>query len=345
MKIKTIRLIILGTFLTLLMSNCKNKSKNVKEDDILSATETLIENGYTNTISETDYNKQKTADSISEAERKQWLLSHLDSYGRLIIRNKETRLGYEDFTVVFLNFNGLDNSNPYLGLELDTTEFALKVEDSVKILSGEDGYDYYEYYSIETLTAKKDTVNLYETWNRLEDTDDNNVIGDDVVIQIIAKNKNDRFKISHCYLSDLYETMEWKERNFNDDGKRRTDEEYEIFHKSLFRVAEQTPYIALNDSSGFFRPKLYTEYYERTTTYGKWQEEQYLADILRLKEKYGMRDTSVTLSGDCVYPATLTKDKRLFSYVYWGHLFRIEHFRNDKKIATKYIIVNIFDGC
>jgi hypothetical protein len=52
-KIKTVRLFILGIFLTLLISSCKNKNQNAKEKNARSTTETIVENYYSNITADT----------------------------------------------------------------------------------------------------------------------------------------------------------------------------------------------------------------------------------------------------------------------------------------------------
>jgi hypothetical protein len=161
--------------------------------------------------------------------------------------------------------------------------------------------------------------------------------------------------------------MDSKEIYYNEYGNQRSDEDIEqiLVKLNSGRFREQTPYITLTDSSDFYfktKPypsgfvcndtieKLQKEQYNTDDFYicnpvEKWRSIQYSADILRIKEKYKLRDTLVYLSGECSYPAKFTKNNRLFSYEYWGYLFKIEHFSKNKKIATKYIIVNMLDFC
>jgi hypothetical protein len=247
---------------------------------------------------------------------------------------RETRLRYCGFTLIFHDFKSYDNYN-----EVYIREFLVCDEYWKETATG-------YIQTKEILIVEKDTVNLYES----EYNGQENLVTcfrlnvKNVIIQIVPKNKDDKFKVFQSCLSNLVEVVDRNKYYFDDNGKRRTDEEDELFSKSLAHFDEKTPYMKLEDSSGFyFRTKPFPDDNGNIDEINKWRREQYFVDILRIKKKYKLKDTLVDVGGEGLFSAILTKDKRLFSYSYWAYIFRIEHFKNGKKIATKYIIVHMWD--
>ena len=76
-----------------------------------------------------------------------------------------------------------------------------------------------------------------------------------------------------------------------------------------------------------------------------WEKKQLQEEFVRIKKKYQLHDTLVVIPGEYDTVATLTKKGKLFAYGYNSFLFRLERFRNKKRIETKYIVVSIGYGC
>lgn len=257
---------------------------------------------------------------------------------------KETRLRYTDFSIVFYDFKGYSvdyfgQSEDYSGKGYssgDTSEAALNIEE--KIIGDSENKDYKE-----TLIVKKDTLHLSEDLDeRINNT----------LIQIIPTNKNDMFKMSYCYLSNLGEII---------DYRKYSRDELDKLYVNAIHLSEKTKYFTIKDSANFYFKALpHTSDMEAVTVVdGKvvpvkkgntkdqiaWEQKQFEEEFNRIKKKYHLKDTLVVIPSESGLTATLTKDNKLFDYVYDSFLFRIDHYRNNKLIETKYIVIAITYGC
>lgn len=259
---------------------------------------------------------------------------------------RETRLFYPAFEVLFYNFRGYEADR----LEYDygdglrantyTCQFGggSDYKEAVLIYDEPENEDYKE-----GLKVLKDTLHISE---QLFDDRINNTL-----IRIMPKNKQDRFRLSFCYLSTLYEII---------DNRGMSQEELDKRYKSAIRKGEKTSFFSIKDSANYyFRAMPYTpDMVEVTVREGKvvpvkqntpaqldWEQKQWNEDLNRIKQKYKLRDTLVVIPGEYDITAFLTRENKLFSYGYDAFIFRIERFTNKKLIETKFIVIGIASGC
>lgn len=182
-----------------------------------------------------------------------------------------------------------------------------------------------------------------------EDLDDriNNTL-----IQIIPTNKNDMFVVSIGYISSINEII---------DERNHSQEDIKYFYDNWKANNEKTKTVPIKDSANyFFRALPHTPDMEEVTVVngkvvpvkkGNTQEQInyerkfYQDEIVRIKNKYKLKDTLVVIPGEYNTVATLTKNKKLFGYNYDSFLFRIDRYNDKKLLESKYIIVHISYGC
>ncbi|MFC5271628.1 hypothetical protein [Adhaeribacter terreus] len=147
---------------------------------------------------------------------------------------KETRLKYPAFEVVIHNFKGYEPAlnETHNGDRKYYSQFGGSSDYNEAELN--DAEQENEDYT-EALIVKKDTLHISE---QLFDDRINNTL-----IQILPKNKNDRFKLSFCYLSTLGEII---------DDRKMTREEANKRYKKAARYDEQTQYYSIKDSASFY---------------------------------------------------------------------------------------------
>lgn len=248
---------------------------------------------------------------------------------------RKTRVRFPGFTVVFHNFTGYirDEGNQYVcqfgsyyaspGAELNDSEM-----DSVNY--------------VETLIANNDTVSLSEI---LFDDRINNT-----PIQIVPNDSSDRFELSFCYLSLLGEII---------DHRGLSSQELESRQTNMISFNESTAYYKISDSARYYftalphTPDMVEVKVENgalvsetnTPAQISWEQNQWIEEFKRIKDKYGLRDTTVVIPGEYTTVADLTKDKKLFGYGYQSFLFRIARYKEDKLLDTNYIVIAIAYGC
>lgn len=252
----------------------------------------------------------------------------------------ETRLRFKNFTLVIHDFKGYEIIGNYWerayygqfggGSHLNEGVF------------NENEYEDGDYK--ETLIVLKDTIHLSESLfdNRINNT----------LFQIIPNNSQYSFKVSYRYLSLLNESIDY--RNY-------TSEELKNYpYADLIQIKEQTPFITLKDSAQYFFRALphSPDMVEVIVVDGKvvpkkrntqeqldWEQNQVSNELDRIKKKYDLRDTLVVIPGEYYTVLTLTKDNKLFSYMYDSFLFQIECYKNNKLIEKKYVVIYIAYGC
>jgi hypothetical protein len=264
--------------------------------------------------------------------------------------SRETRLRYNDFTVVLHDFDGyagmmFERGNSYPYYSDDEAENRSHAQALLNVDEREnEGY-------LKTLVVLKDTVSLYESFGD-HGYDDNRI--NNTLLQIVPQNSGDTFKVSFCYLSRLSEII---------DSRKYSGEELDALYEQAEarHIDEQTPYVQVRDSAGlYFRAlphmpdmeavkvingKITPVKRANTRKQVNEEERQWEREYKRIKKKYSLNDTLVVIPGEYDTVATLTKDKKLYGYEYETFLFRIERFSNGKKAGAKYIAVTILYGC
>ncbi len=252
---------------------------------------------------------------------------------------KDTRIQFKTFGVIFHHFKGYVKDQ-YIADPEDEKNFEHYAEykrQAALIIDYPDSGGYKE-----TLIAKTDTLHLGEDLDeRINNT----------LIEIIPNNKGEKFKIYHCYLSNINEII---------DDRNLTPEERDKRITEAVQINEITAYSPVKDSAKFFFrafPHMPDMVAVNVTEGGKievesntkeqidWENAQFDKDLQRIKKKYNLRDTLVVIPGEYDTVATLTKDGKLFGYSYGAHVFKIERYIGRKLIETKYVIVYISYGC
>jgi hypothetical protein len=253
---------------------------------------------------------------------------------------KETRLRFTEYTAVIHNFKGYeitinDDEANYQG------DFSGGNHNEQALLNTNerDNEDY-----IETLIVLKDTIELSEM---LFDDRINNTL-----FEIIPKNNQDKFSISYCYMSVLSEVIDHRQLDIQSLQQFNYD--------SLLIVEEQTEFYSLLDSASYFFTTLphSPDMQEVKVTNGKinvlqqntteqlsWEQLQFEKEMVRIKQKYGLKDTLVVIPGEYNTVATLNKDAQLFCYSYVSFLFKIERTNPVGLIEKKFIKIYIAYGC
>jgi len=252
-----------------------------------------------------------------------------------------TTLKYKGFTVVFHGFKGYETESD-MDLDRPTYQCSFAFCDTSEAIL-ELTNDGNNATLTGALIVKKDTLHLSES---LDQRINNSLI------QIIPANKNDKFKVSFYYLSRLYEII---------DNRIHSEEEVTRFYEEQKTFSEQTEFINLKDSSGYyFRTLPHTSDMEEVTVIdGKivpektpntpaeahTEEMLFKKEITRIKKKYNLRDTLVVIPHEYDIIATLTGNKRLYDYSYDSFVFRIDRYHGKKIIESKFIVVGIAYGC
>ncbi|MBO9702234.1 MAG: hypothetical protein J7604_18640 [Sporocytophaga sp.] len=244
-----------------------------------------------------------------------------------------TKIRYNNFSVIFHGFgsSAIQNSKGE-----DVHIPSGYIESEYNIESGNTEYK-------ESLILEIDTVFLSEDLDeRINNT----------LIQIIPKNKNDRFVISMGYLTSLNEIIDY--RNHSREG-------VDYFYNNSKAIGEKTKFILINDSANyFFRALPHTADMEevividgkvvpvkKRNTQKQIRDEKrfYQDEIRRIKSKYRLKDTLVVIPREYDLVATLTKNKKLFGYNFDSFLFRVDRYQGKNIFETKYILVWISYGC
>ena len=235
----------------------------------------------------------------------------------------KTNIHFPDFKVIIHGYKGYEIDS-YDGEILGLTEknASLVIDDE------------HEY-----VLARQDTLFLYETMDER--------IGENI-IQILPNTNGDTFKVYSGYIGLIYE-------QFNVKGM-----ELEAINKAYensLRINEATKFIALTDIGNLnfkllpddnLGLNLLKDRRDKETDTIQQQHEKVISlteEFKKVKQKYGMRDTLVEIPIEFTEYATLTKNGKLFNYVFDSDIFRIEQYRNNTKISTKYIVVKIMYGC
>jgi len=271
---------------------------------------------------------------ISEENYSDSVVSPDDSvFYENITSTHATKIRYNNFSIIFHGFGSSVIQN---SAREDVHLPSGDIESEYNIESG-------NRQSKESLILEIDTVFLSEELDeRINNT----------LIQIIPKNKNDRFVISMGYLTSLNEII---------DYRNHSQEEVGYFYDNSKAIEEKTKFILIKDSAGyFFRALPHTADMEEVTvvdgkvvpvkkrnTQEQINDEKrfYQDEIKRIKSKYRLKDTLVVIPGEYDVVATLTKNKRLFGYNFESYLFRVDRHQGKNIFETKYILVWISYGC
>ena len=183
-----------------------------------------------------------------------------------------TKLKYANFSVIFHGFYSytIENSKGESMHEPNEYEHS--------------GFDYKGTYN-ESLIINTDTVILDEDLDeRINNT----------LIQIVSKNKNDKFVITAGYLTRLNELIDY--RNF-------TQEEAEHLYENAESIMEKTNFLLIRDSARyFFRAFPHTADMEEVTVKdGKWfQLNQVTLKNKTMQKKSFIRGRSIELKASMV---------------------------------------------
>lgn len=245
-------------------------------------------------------------------------------YTNTITDISKTNIHFPDFKVVIQGYKGYEIDS-YDGEILGLSK------NNASLVSKDDGYEY--------VLAKQDTLFLYETMD--ERINEN-------AIRILPNSNGDTFKVYGGYVGLVYELI-------NTEGME--PEAINKAYEGSLRINEVTKYIALTDAGNFnfkslpdndFEIKVQKYILDKETNTIEYKNEHVISlteEFKKVKQKYGMRDTLVEIPMEFTEFATLTKNGKLFNYMFDSHIFRIEQYRNNVKISTKYIVINIMYGC
>lgn len=264
--------------------------------------------------------------------------------GKEIKSYKETRIRFRNFTLVMQGFVGYHLPDPnYSGDVSDVDTSALSVNYSELYIKPTelkgDSIENSDY--IETLVARKDTIPLIET-------SDYDYGFSDCLLQFIPNNKDDRFKLSFCYLGVLREVVDW-------NGK--SEAYMDSLYKKTYRRDMQSPYWQIADSAGLnfhLLPKKVDSAHSLkrpenrenlADSFYDWSDQYYSLDHYRIKKEFGMHDTNLIIPGECGDSADMAKKGVPYTYDYHTYFIKIERFRNNKKQETKYLKIEIFEDC
>jgi hypothetical protein len=250
---------------------------------------------------------------------------------------KQTRVRFENFTIVFYDFNGyIRDDSTYLLQFGGYTNY--QKSEAVFNDSEKDSANYQE-----TLIVLKDTLSLSEM---LFDDRINNTL-----IQVIPVHQADFFKISFCYLGVLGEVIDFRGLSEEETNKRYANA---LYYK------EQTRFYPIRDSAKwYFRALPHTPDMVQVTVKDgqvvpvtsntpeqlELEKKLFMEDFERIKKKYGMHDTVFRIDMEEDVVAYLTKNKRLFSYGHNYYLFKIERYEKNSLSETKYVVISISYGC
>lgn len=241
---------------------------------------------------------------------------------------KQTVIRFPEFNVTIFDFMGYqidDYSDEVIGIESAYGELI--------------GYETNTPY----IKAKKDTLLLYET---LDERINHNLL------KIKSDNTADHFKVHMGYIGSVYEL-------FQREGM--TSEALNKAYENSFRKKELTKMLPLKDSAKYYYRALpHTADVELITvkdgktirlskqnskSLRETEAQFFKREFKKIKKKYTMHDTLVYIDSELPETATLTKNTKLFNYIYDSYMFKIEHYRNKTKKATKYIVISIMYGC
>jgi hypothetical protein len=258
---------------------------------------------------------------------------------------KITRIHFPNFEILFHDFMGYGSDRgdgtvsfylPYANEPIDTGRVKWIQSTVYDESSEEESYVQYVQTNLDTLFLSEDLD------ERINNT----------LIEIVPHAKEDRFRISMCYLSDLYEVI---------DDRGLTWEQTEKLYAKQERYYEKTKTIGLNDSAQyFFRALPHTPdmvpvdvvdgkvvQLKYNNTAEQIQHEQILYDdeFSRIRAKYSLRDTLVIIPGEYNTVATLTRDRKLYNYTYRSYVFKIDRLIGKKVVETRHIVISIAYGC
>ncbi len=275
--------------------------------------------------------------------------------------NRRTRLSYDNFDVVIHDFNAFmdyrvsfceDCEKQYYPNAYETEEENAQNAEGMfdEIILGYNETDQ-NTITDQTLIVFKDTLNVYESFGNENETDSriNNTL-----FQILPKNGKDKFQLSICYQTTLYEVLD--DRHILEDRW----EAWEVFELIREKYNEQTEYIALEQTyKNFFlamphqADMMRAEIIDGEIVFQDLNDEKQLKqeqkiyddELRRIKNKYELVDTLIHIPGEYDTYITLAKGKQLFSYSYDRFLIKIERLEGDIKKETKFISVEILYGC
>jgi hypothetical protein len=181
------------------------------------------------------------------------------------------------------------------------------------------------------------------------------------LIHIMSQNKDDAFKITFCYRTRVYEVFDNSSLT-SEEMDALTSEQINAQYENLLTYHDRTKPFQIKDSAGvyFYLVPHTADMEEITVRDGKivpvknrnsdeqnaLEQKAVEQDFKRIKKKYHLKDTSVLLNNEYQTTATLTRNKKLFEYIYDAFFIRID--RTDgtgKVLETKYIQIDIQYGC
>lgn len=255
-----------------------------------------------------------------------------NSNDTIVYESKEDSISYKDTYLRFPEFDLI--LHKFYGYYVNSEDNTLVGDYGVDLVKD-------SLTDTELLVARRDTVKLSEDLDeRLNKT----------LLQLVPKNKDDRFKLSMAYVGHLWE--------YYDSILYAGD--MERYEKVYHNVRETTKYVKLTDSAQlYFRATPHTAdmvpvvvkngkmVMERSTTDAemKAEEQYYTKELDKIKRKYKLRDTLVEYPGEYTYYGNLTGNKRIYGYEYESYIIKIERYRKKKLIETKYVVVSIMYGC
>lgn len=250
---------------------------------------------------------------------------------------KDTRIKFPDFEVIFYNFRAYDTELSESGDLVFFSYFAMTNSDEAAFLVRSDSSD--EEY----IQTSNDTLILSEDLDeRINNT----------LLEIVPVYHKDQFRVNMYYESTLGQII---------DDREMTYQERDSAWEQVIKINEHTPPIHLPDSARyFFRAAPHTpDMIEVTVKDGEIvpvsfnnTEEQIKKEQAydeqeweRIKTKYALHDTLVEIPGEYITIAPLTDGKKLYGYGYDYYVFEIQRLQNQKIIETVYIRIGIAYGC
>ncbi len=275
--------------------------------------------------------------------------------------NRRTRLSYDNFDVVIHDFNAFIDYRVSFCEDCEKQYYPSAYETEAENAQNAEGM--FEdvvigYHAADqstltepTLIVFKDTLNLHESFGN-ENEGDSRI--NNTLFQILPKHDKDKFKLSICYQTTLYEVLDI--RDISED----LWEAWEAFELIREKYDEQTEFIALKQThKNFFlamphqADMIRAEIIDGEIVFPdlnnekQLEEEQKIYDdeLRRIKKKYELVDTLISIPGEYDTYITLGRGKKLFSYSYERFLIKIERMEGDIRKETKFISIEILYGC
>lgn len=180
-------------------------------------------------------------------------------------------------------------------------------------------------------------------------------LGEDIDMRLDSKwiefskpKKGEKYVMSMAYLYSINEVFDHRVTpNFNYDSALRFFGHTEYFEledsaSRFFQVGSHSPdMIRVDVVDG----ELVSLEDPKSPDEIAWEYEYDSTQFSKIKQQYGFSDTSVLIPGEYDTYVSLTKNNKLFTYVYDSFIFKFQRFKGKKCVETKYFVVWIHYGC